>query len=35
MVFDASVVVEEPELYGPDDYVVICEDCLRERDTLQ
>jgi hypothetical protein len=31
MFFDANVVVEEPDLYGLDDCVVICEDCLLEQ----
>jgi hypothetical protein len=29
--FDANVLVEEPDLYRPDDYVVICEACLVKR----
>ena len=31
MFFDANVLVEEPNLYRPDDYVVICEACLLKR----
>ena len=31
MFFDANVLVEEPDLYRPDDYVVICEACLLKR----
>ena len=30
-VFDASVVVEDPERYSAEDLVAICEGCLTER----